>query len=439
MNQINIRGLWRYLIIVVFSWLFFILFLAKQGQAAQKEALPGDDWLHAEGSRICDQNGKEVWLTGVNWFGYNTGTNTFDGLWSGQCSLKKTVESIANHGFNFIRVPISSELLLEWKKGAYPAANYNAQSNPELTGKNSQEIFDYFLSLCRQNGVKVMMDIHSAETNAAGHTVNLWYTANIRLKDYYASLEYLAKRYKNDDTILLLDLKNEPHGKPSEGVGNFARWDNSKASNNWKYIAETAAKKVLNQNPKLLIVIEGVEATPKQKALAGSVNDGDYDFNWWGGNLRGVKDYPVELGKYNSQIVYSPHDYGPSVYAQPWFSKKFTYSSLMRDCWEPNWFYIQKQGIAPLLIGEWGGFMEGDNLRWMKCLRKLIVEQRIHHSFWCLNANSGDTGGLLKDDFFTWDLEKYKFVKKTLWQKNGRFVGLDHKVPLGKNGMALSS
>ena len=33
-----------------------------------------------------------------------------------------------------------------------------------------------------------------------------------------------------------------------------------------------------------------------------------------GGNFRGVRDYPIDLGKYKSQLVYSPHDYGPLVY-----------------------------------------------------------------------------------------------------------------------------
>ena len=32
-----------------------------------------DDWLHVENAKIVDKNGKEVWLTGVNWFGFNTG------------------------------------------------------------------------------------------------------------------------------------------------------------------------------------------------------------------------------------------------------------------------------------------------------------------------------------------------------------------------------
>ena len=42
------------------------------------KAKQGDDWLHTDGSKILDKAGKEVWLTGVNWFGDNTGTNTID-------------------------------------------------------------------------------------------------------------------------------------------------------------------------------------------------------------------------------------------------------------------------------------------------------------------------------------------------------------------------
>ena len=83
--------------------------------------------------------------------------------------------------------------------------------------------------------------------------------------------------------------------------------------------------------------------------------------------------------------------------------------------------------------------MEGDTLKWMNYLRQLIDEKKLNHTFWCFNANSGDTGGLVKDDFKTWDEDKYNLVKKVLWQNDaGKFVGLDHKVPLGANGISLS-
>ena len=397
----------------------------------------GDDWLHTDGKNILDKDGKKVWLTGLNWFGYNTGTNTFDGLWNSQ--LAPTVKAIADHGFNLIRVPISAELINQWAAGEYPRANYNNAYNTELNSMNSLEIFDYFLALAEENGIKVMPDIHSVETNASGHNVNLWYTDKVKVNDYYHALEWMAARYKDNDTIIAFDLKNEPHGKPYEGDG-AAIWNDSKKANNWKYVAETAAAKVLAKNPNVLILVEGIEIYPvdiKKNKDYSSKNDKDYYFNWWGGNLRGVADYPVDLGKYQDKLVYSPHDYGPTVYEQPWFEGKYTYDSLMKDCWHDNWFYIYEENIAPLFIGEWGGFMREPNLTWMTYMRQLIKKYHLNHTFWCLNANSGDTGGLLLDDFTTWDTEKYNFVKEVLWQQGGKFVGLDHEVPLGKNGITL--
>ena len=114
-----------------------------------EDAVQGDDWLYTDGNRILDKDGKQVWLTGVNWFGYNTGTNTFDGLWNSQ--LKPSVEAIADHGFNLIRVPISAELINSWAAGEYPKANYNNAYNTELNNMNSLQIFDYFLKLAEEN------------------------------------------------------------------------------------------------------------------------------------------------------------------------------------------------------------------------------------------------------------------------------------------------
>ena len=403
-----------------------------------ENAVQGDDWLYVKDNKIVDGDGKEVWITGVNWFGYNTGTNTFDGLWNSE--LVPTVKAIADHGFNLIRVPMSAQLLNQWTDGEYPQANYNNAYNADLNSMNSLEIFDYFLKLAEQNGMKVMIDIHSVETDSMGHMTNLWYTAGVTVDEYYSALEWMAERYKDNDTIIAYDLKNEPHGKPYEGDG-AAIWNDSTDDNNWKYAAETAAAKILAKNPNVLIVVEGIEIYPKNIKENGdflSTDDDDYYFNWWGGNLRGVADFPIDLGEYQNKLVYSPHDYGPAVYKQPWFDGDYDYDSLMADCWKDNWFYIYDEKIAPLLIGEWGGFMTEPNLTWMTHLRTLIKNYNLHHTFWCFNANSGDTGGLVLDDFKTWDEEKYNFVKEVLWQENGKFVGLDHEIPLGENGISLS-
>ena len=385
-------------------------------------------------------SGKEVWLTGCNWFGYNTGTNLFDGVWN--CNLKDSLESIADHGFNVLRVPMSAELLLQWKNGEYPRANYNNAYNEELNSMNSLEIFDYVLSLCEKNGMKVIIDIHSAKTDASGHNHPVWYRDDITVDDFVEALAWCAARYRANDTIIGYDLKNEPHGKASETP--HAIWNDSDSPDNWKIVAERAGNAVLDANPHVLIIIEGIQIYPKNidaNDFVSKNDDDDYYNTWWGANLMAVRKYPIDFGspERNAQIVYSPHDYGPRVYEQSWFKGGFTYDSLMKDAWYDYWLYIQEEGIAPVFVGEWGGFMEGDNLKWMEYFRQLIAEKHLHHTFWCFNANSGDTGGLVKDDFRTWDEEKYNFVKEVLWQnEDGKFIGLDHAVPLGANGIALS-
>ncbi len=414
--------------------------LAFSSPAVSTYGKVGDDWLTTDGSRIVDLNGEEVWLTGLNWFGYNTGTNLFDGLWS--ASLEDSVKAIADRGFNLMRIPMSAELLLEWKAGKYPEANYNHAANSALTGLNSLEIFDYVLTLCEANGIKVMVDIHSANTDASGHNHPVWYTSKISEDKFIEALTWIAGRYKNYDTIVAYDLKNEPHGKASETP--HAIWNDSDDTNNWNRVAEQAGNAILDLSPHALIVIEGIQIYPKNIKSNNftSANDADYFNTWWGGNLMGVKDFPVDFGdpERNKQIVYSPHDYGPLVYEQPWFQGGFDADSLYRDVWHYYWLYIAEENIAPILIGEWGGFMSGDNLKWMGYLRDRISSDHLHHTFWCFNANSGDTGGLVKDDFKTWDEDKYALVKHVLWaDAKGKFISLDHAVALGKNGISLSA
>ncbi len=414
------------------------------------EADPQDDWLHVnDKAQIVDKNGKEVWLTGINWFGFNTGTQVFDGVWTR--NMHDMFQEIADHGFNLLRVPLSVEIVLQWKSGKPDTKNPSVDKshNPELLDENG-DVLDSFglwsiaVKWCKELGIKIMPDIHCTATSANGHINNLWYDSDYSTEDWITALEWIADYYKNDDTIIALDLKNEPHGKADANPPG-AKWDDSTDANNWKYAAEQAANRVLKKNPNLLILVEGIEVYPKEeydwtyKTEEWGTKISYYYFAWWGGNFRGVKDFPIDLGSHQSQLVYSPHDYGPLVYDQPWFHDGFTKDSVMEEYWEDNWFFICENKIAPLLIGEWGGFLDGGpNEKWLTILRDLMIENHIHHTFWCFNQNSGDTGGLIMDNFSKWDEKKYALVKPALWQKGGKFVSLDHKVPLGANGISLS-
>ncbi|GAA1031493.1 hypothetical protein GCM10009557_27010 [Virgisporangium ochraceum] len=393
-------------------------------------AVPATDWLHTSGNRIVDEAGNEVWLTGVNWFGFNASERVFHGLWSG--NIETITRGMAERGLNIVRVPISTQLLLEWRAGQTVAApNVNTYANPELAGKNNLQIFDYWLGLCEKYGLKVMLDVHSADADNSGHVYPVWYKGSITAEQFYVAWEWVTTRYRTNDTIVAMDIKNEPHGAANESPR--AKWDGSTDADNFKYACETAGKRILAINPNVLILCEGNAIYPRPGVSWTSTTQTDYFNTWWGGNLRGVRDHPVNLGANQDQLVYSPHDYGPLVFEQPWFQGTFDKTSLTNDVWRPNWLYIHEQNIAPLLVGEWGGRLGQDARqdKWMTALRDLMAEHRIHHTFWVLNPNSGDTGGLLLDDWTTWDTAKLNLLGPALWKHNGKFVGLDHQIPLG--------
>ena len=425
-----------------------------------------DDWLHAEGSRLYDMHGNEVWLIGANWFGFNCNEACPHYLWSADAD--DCLTEIADRGINIIRFPISTELIVSWMKGKPNAvSSFSCNTDPAFTinpdfcsddGKtpvDSMQVFDIMMKKCKEHGIKAFIDIHSPHTDNSGHNYNLWYgKAGVTTDVWIDSLVWLADKYKNDDTLLAFDLKNEPHGKGQEGK-DAAKWDGSTDENNWAYAATKCAEAILDVNPHALILVEGVEQS-MSGAMEGDYwgmpdrrDNSPYIGAWWGGNFRGARKYPIKPKQGTSQIVYSPHDYGPSVYAQTWFDKNFTEQTLLDDYWYETWAYINAEEIGPELIGEWGGHMDGaENQKWMTLLRDYMIKHHINHTFWCLNTNSGDTGGLWDSLGFTqgsgtsikWNEPKYKLFEEALWQtaSSGKYIGLDHQRALGKNGISLN-
>ncbi|MBP3242936.1 MAG: cellulase family glycosylhydrolase [Ruminococcus sp.] len=430
-----------------------------------------DDWLTVKGSRIYDMNGNEVWLTGANWFGFNCTENVPHYLWSGD--IDDMVREIADYGINVLRIPVSTELLYSWMIGEpLPIKSVNPNNdpsysinvdliNPDGSVANSQQTFEVLLAKCKKYGIKMFIDIHSPESNNSGHNYGIWYGKTMtNFKDvmvdtdlWIETLAWCADNYKNDDTLIGFDLKNEPHST-YDGAPVDAIWDDSDAPNNWKKAAQDCADAILAKNPHALILIEGNEGFEGHGA-------------WWGGNLRGVAKYPVTPKAGTSQIVYSPHDYGPIVSAQTWFNKDFDEQTLLDDYWYDTWAYLVDKDQYPLLIGEWGGRIPETvdektilstpsstlddtekNVKWLILLRNYMIKNHINHTFWCLNDDSGDTGGLWKGVQFNgatgtvidWDTLKYSLFEPSLWQTatSGKYIGLDHQNALGKNGISLN-
>lgn len=394
-----------------------------------------DDWLHTEGSQIKDQYNKVVRLTGINWFGFETDVNGFYNL--DYVNWRFALNTMTKLGFNVMRLPLSATLVNEWKSGADPKVNHvNGQVNWDIDGITSLVFLDKVIDYCKTVGMKMLFDIHGI---ARSQNEAVWTNASGD-KDLLNAWQWLAARYKNDDTILGADLFNEPHGSAFGNDPAAAKWDGSSDANNWRKEAETVAGVIFKENPNWLILVEGIEATPMAGYTYASTDKYTYNYDWWGGNLRGAADYPVNLGTYQNKLVYSPHDYGPDIYKQPWFTSTFDETSLANACWSPNWYYLAENNTAPILVGEWGGKLtNADNKKWLQLLAGFIAKKNLHFTFWAFNPNSGDTGGIMLDDWNTVDTAKYAIVEPALWKSStGKYIGLDHQVNLGLEGTGIN-
>jgi endoglucanase len=92
----------------------------------------------------------------------------------------------------------------------------------------------------------------------------------------------------------------------------------------------------------------------------------------------------------------------------------------MNNIWDTHFGFLADGDDAyPIAIGEFGGKYtkysnEKDKL-WQDQFVAYLVDKDIRHFFyWCLNSNSGDTNGILEDDWTTVDEDKMSLLAPLL-------------------------
>ncbi|MFO0576068.1 MAG: glycoside hydrolase family 5 protein [Polyangia bacterium] len=355
--------------------------LTSNGDGGTVGAAPG--YLHTQGSQIVDSRGTPVRLTGVSWFGMETDWFAPHGL--DKRSLASMLDQIRSSGFNSIRVPFCAEMLNAGSTPKY--IDYG--KNPDLMNKKPLEILDRIVEEAGKRGLRIVLDRH--RLNAYGQS-NLWYDGTYPEQRFLDDWKQLATRYKSNPTVIGFDLHNEPHGEATWGSGNL--------SNDWRLAAERAGNAVLAINPDLLIIVEGIEQVSGK-------------YYWWGGNLMAAQGAPVRLSVAD-RLVYSIHDYPESVYGQQWFYAA-NYPDNLPGVWDSYWGYLPKMNTAPLWIGEFGTKLATDKDRkWMGKLVEYIGQNKLSFAFWSWNPDSGDTGGILMDDWNTVNQDKLSAIKPAL-------------------------
>lgn len=192
--------------------LFFLLFPWVLADATA--AGTSDDYLSTSGSIIYDDAGNPVRLTGIAWFGFETQNQVYHGLWSAK--MEDVLDTVANLGFNVLRVPLCVQLVNQWRDGdggEPDSVNYSA--NPALEGMTSLQILDASIAYCKQIGLKVILDMHRVVNT---QMLNTWYTDGYPTSDFEACWQWLAGHYANDDTVIAMDLFNEPHGSRGQSL-----------------------------------------------------------------------------------------------------------------------------------------------------------------------------------------------------------------------------
>jgi endoglucanase len=400
--------------------LLLVLFAGLAGGGTARAAgTAGNGYWHTNGRQILDADGHPVRIAGINWFGFETSNYVVHGLWTRD--YKNMLDQVASTGYNTLRLPYSDDIL---KPGTMPnGIDFSSGKNADLQGLNSLQVMDKIVGYAGQIGLRVILDRHRPDSSGQSA---LWYTAGVPESTWIADLKALASRYAGNPAVIGIDLHNEPHDPACWGCGD--------TSVDWRLAAERGGDAVLSVNPNLLIFVEGVQ----------SYNGDSY---WWGGNLQGAGTYPVQLSVAN-RLVYSAHDYATSVFSQTWFSDP-SFPANMPGIWDKNWGYLFKNNIAPVWLGEFGTTLaSATDQTWLKALVAYLRPtsqygaDTFQWTFWCLNPDSGDTGGILKDDWVTVDTVKDSYlatIKSSLFSpSSGGSSGGDTAPPSVPGNLVVS-
>lgn len=321
-------------------------------------------------------NGKKFMIKGANWFGFEEKTFMLHGLW-GDMTIEFALNFLKSNGFNAIRMPYAVSSVLS---NPIPHAD-TVSSAPELIGKSMLDAMEYIIQKAGEQDILVMLDAHRLRPEDG--IDDLWYDELTSEQDAENAWKILASKFCNQWNVFAADIKNEPHG--------VAEWGTN-TNKDWRLAAERLGNSILNTCPRWLIFVEGVE-----KNIADNLSTTEN--GWWGGKLQGVSKYPVRLQD-DSKLVYSPHVYGPSVFAKDSFTATDFPQNLL-PIWDQDFGNTPKQSGKPIVIGEWGGHFVHKDTIWQKRITSYFIENNIGNFYWCLNPNSGDTGGLLLDDWKT--------------------------------------
>jgi endoglucanase len=361
---------------------------------ADADVEPPYPWyLHAVGSKIFDSNDAEVHIRGISWWGMQAVQRVPEGLH--RRTLESIVDQIDKLGFNLIRVPFSNDAVADGSMPMPLGGVDSLAANPDMAGLTSLEVLDKVIEAAFRHRIRVILDRYRFQFDDRSPPPAKWYSGADPESPGYPESRWiqdwvrLASRYAANPNMVGCDLHDEPAAPSTWGDGN--------PNTDFRLAAETAGNQILATNPNLVIVVEGVDV----------VNGETY---WPGGNLLAAQASPVRLTSMR-QLIYSIHEYGKSVKAQPWFADA-SYPDNLQGLWDHIWGYLVTTHVTPVVVGAFGDrkteVAPADAAiddAWRQKLMSYIAANQLGFVFWGLNPSAEGRPGLLQIDWETPDPE----------------------------------
>ena len=396
--------------------------------------------VHLDGDKFVDDQGKQVAIHGVNFFGFNTPNATLHGLW-GSDPIGSDFQTIVWRqkllGFNAVRLPFSFKsfagtpqatakpcdlnvaaqvkgltadpqdsptLISDPPPLAHPADG-KGQCNGYLPTSSSRDQYLWVVDFYVQNGFYVLVDNHS-EDHTVVEGADDWAQKWAQLVSDIMAKDGAKGR-------VFADILNEP-----DQVG--GRWSDGPVNMGDLYIKAMDA--IWSKSQDIIFFVEGMA----QAGTGANWGDGfchdDASVQAGASDPRGFFD--KLLGKpYAKHVVLSPHIYGPSVTHAPAHYKDQGLYDRLDLSFGSKTKGSYKNVALPIAVGEFGStFKEPEDVAAMESIAKYLTGQDgssahnpiPHWFYWDWNPDSGDTGGLVGDDWRTVEWDKLRFLRSKL-------------------------
>lgn len=305
-------------------------------ETADKSKWPAE--LRAQGNRLVDPSGKEVWLQGLNAGGMET-------LPADTQPIKSTLVGIDQWKANVVRLPVNEDF---W---------FGRNAMQKDGGLAYRDYVDQCVMLAANRGAYLVLDLHRFRAPKAEHA-EFWKDA--------------AARYKNHPAVLF-DLFNEPNGISWEiwRNGGFVS-DKKKGVDESAFLSDEDKKK--NQGFESV----GMQALVEAVRSTGAKNIVVVAGLGWSFDLSGVTDGFELSDPSGNGIMYSWHVYN----------------------WHKGWekHVLAAAAKHPILVGEVGADVkkmdfipqaaQEDPYTWVPDMIGFIQKHRLNWTAWCFHPRA---------------------------------------------------